>query len=140
MMVNFADFKENARIEKDGKYKFTIDKAELTCNSKGNPQVIFQLVSDEGTIRLYIQLQQNLLWKYNKLIGAALNLKKGQKFEYDPETIHNQLIGKQFIGEVKSREYEKENKIEQDGLFITQTVTKIAYDVAEFYPVDTDID
>lgn len=137
MVEKFSDYESKSYLQQEGKFTFTVDNAELTVSRAGNEMVVFDVSCDEGNMKLYMSLDVKARWKYNHFIAACLKLTKEARrnFELDYETIHNQLIGKKFEGIVESRQYDKEEKVNVDGLFETRVVTKTTYGINEFYPV-----
>lgn len=138
MIEKFSDY-EGGFIQEEGKFVFEVTNAELIENSKGNPMVVIECKSDAGTTKLYHNIDPKCRWSYNKLISACLNLSAEEKktFELDYETVHNQLIGKKFLGDVEASTYVKEvKKPNEDGTFETTEEEKVSYKVVSYAPVE----
>ena len=141
MIEKFSDYESVGFVSKVGQFDFEVKDAELKESKNGNVMVVLNCESAEaGKTTLYHSLEPKARWSYNNLIKACLNLNTPEKirnFELDYETIHNQLIGKHFIGDVEEQTYEKENKIPNaDGIFETTYETKKSYKVVRYYPVE----
>jgi hypothetical protein len=136
MVEKFSDFESVGFISEEGEFVFTVEEAELKDSKNGNPMVVLQVKSDAGKSTIYHTLQPNARWSYNNLIKACLKLDTKEKinaFECDYEIIHNQLIGKHFIGVVTADTYEKEvKKPLDDGTFETTTETKTSYKITTY--------
>ena len=136
MVEKFSDYEGNGYLDKEGEFVFEIMSAELKDSSKGNPMVMLECKSEAGSTTLYHSLNAKARWSYNKLIKCCLNLNTPEKisaFECDYELIHNQLIGKKFIGLVEKDYYTKEVKVPQDdGTFIDDVEEKVTYKIKEY--------
>lgn len=138
MIEKFNDFESAKYLDHEGDFIFTVKSAELK-EGKSGPMVVLSVSSDEGDTTLYHSLSPKARWSYNNLIAACLGLTKEQRktYELDYEVIHNQLIGKQFIGHVSEDSYEKQVKIPlDDGTFDERTETKITYKITNYQSVD----
>ena len=142
MIEKFSDY-ENGFIEEEGNFVFTVENAELKSSKAGTPMAVFTVKSDAGRSTIYKSIDPKARWSYNKFIQACLNLSPEQRktFELDYETIHNQLVGKSFIGHVVKDFYTKEVKVPTDeGNFKTEEVESISYKIDNYYPAkDVDI-
>lgn len=141
MIEKLSDYESAGFLSQEGQFDFEIKKAELKDSKNGNTMVVFECESAEaGKTTLYHSLAPNARWSYNNLIKACLNLDTPEKirnFELDYEIVHNQLIGKHFIGQVSKETYQKENKVPNaDGIFETTYETKESYKVTKYFPVE----
>ena len=90
---------------------------------------------------MYHTLDPKARWSYNNLIKACLHdqldtPEKVEAFELDYETIHNELVGKHFIGHVEIESYTKEVKVPlDDGTFDTTEETVDSYKIKSYKPV-----
>lgn len=136
MVEKFSDFEGNGYLEQEGEFVFEIKEAELKDSKAGTPMVVLTAKSDEGQTTLYHSLNPNARWSYNKLIKACLNLdtkEKIEKFECDYQLIHNDLIGKKFIGVVEAQAYDKVvKKPLDDGTFEESIESKTSYKVVDY--------
>jgi hypothetical protein len=136
MIEKFSDFESVGYLNKEGEFVFEVMEAELKDSSAGNTMAVFTVKSDEGQTTLYHTLSPKARWSYNNLIKACLNLDTREKinsFECDYELIHNQLIGKKFIGVVKAETYTKEvKKPLDDGTFEEAIEEKTSYKIKEY--------
>lgn len=136
MIEKFSDFEGMGYLDKEGEFVFEVTEAELKDSKAGTPMVVLTAKSDAGQTTLYHSLNPKARWSYNKLIKACLNLdtrEKIESFECDYELVHNQLIGKKFIGVVECQQYDKEvKKPLDDGTFETVTETKDSYKVVDY--------
>lgn len=136
MVEKFSDFESAGFLSKEGTFEFEITDAELKESQAGNPMVVLGCKSDEGMTTLYHSLSPKARWSYNNLIKACLKLdtkEKIQAFECDYELIHNELIGKKFMGIVECLTYEKPiKKPLDDGTFIDDVEIKESYKVTQY--------
>ena len=143
MIEKFSDY-ENGFIEQEGEFIFTVENAELKPSKAGTPMAVFSVKSDAGRSTIYKSLDPKARWSYNKFIQACLNLSPEERrtFELDYETIHNQLIGKSFIGKVVKDYYTKEVKVPTaEGTIETEEVESVSYKIDSYAPVeDVNID
>lgn len=138
MVEKFSDY-ETGFINQEGDFVFEVKEAELTDSKSGNPMVKFLVKADEGQSTLYFSLSDKARWKYNKFIQACLKLTPEERrtFELDYFLIHNQLIGKKFIGGVECGTYEKVTKKQtDDGLFEDVKEIKESYSIETFSEVE----
>lgn len=141
MIEKLSDYESAGWLQQAGQFEFEVKKAELKDSKNGTTMVVLECESSEaGKTTLYHSLTAAARWSYNNLIKACLNLTTPEKirnFELDYEIIHQQLIGKHFIGDVEEQTYEKENKVPNaDGVFETTYETKKSYKVVRYYPVE----
>lgn len=140
MIEKFADYEGTGFISAEGQYVFEVMEAELKDSKSGNPMVQFTVKAPEGQSTLYFSLQPKARWKYNSFIKACLKLdsiSKISNFELDYETIHNDLIGRKFIGNVKQDVYTKVTKKPlDDGTFEDVEEEKTSYKIEGFTWVD----
>ena len=98
--------------------------------------VVLTVKAPEGTTTIYKSLVPKARWSYNQLIKACLKLNTPEKinaFECDYQTIHNDLIGKQFVGTVEEDVYNKEVKTPlDDGTFQTEIVPTKSYKITKY--------
>lgn len=137
MIEKLSDYESAGFLAQEGQFDFEIKSAELKDGKKGT-MVVFECESEEaGKTTLYHSLNANARWSYNNLIKACFNLDTPQKirdFELDYETVHMQMIGKHFVGDVEAQTYEKENKIaNEDGVFETTYETKTSYKIVRYH-------
>ena len=136
MIEKFSDFEGMGYLDKEGEFVFEVTEAELKDSKAGTPMVVLTAKSDAGQTTLYHSLNPKARWSYNKLIKACLNLdtrEKIESFECDYELVHQQLIGRKFIGVVECQQYDKEvKKPLDDGTFETVTETKDSYKVVDY--------
>ena len=136
MIEKFSDFESVGFLAKEGEFVFEVTEAELKDSSKGTPMVVLGVKSDEGTTTLYHSLDPKARWSYNNLIKVCLGLNTKEKiasFELDYELIHNQLIGKKYIGVVKSESYVKTvKKPMDDGTFEDVEEERTSYKIKEY--------
>jgi hypothetical protein len=136
MIEKFSDFESVGYLSKEGEFVFEITEAELKDSSKGEPMVVLSAKSDEGQTTLYHSLNTKARWSYNNLIKACLKLDTREKinaFECDYQLIHQQLIGKKFVGVVKADTYIKvTKKPTDDGTFEDVEEERTSYKVAEY--------
>ena len=136
MVEKFSDFEGAGFLSKAGKFVFEVMNAELKDSKAGTPMVVLEVKSDEGQSTIYHSLNVKARWSYNNLIKACLNLdtkEKIQAFECDYELIHNELIGKKFVGVVECQMYDKEvKKPLDDGTFETTVEQKESYKIVSY--------
>lgn len=138
MIEKFSDYESVGFIATEGEFTFEVKKGELKDSSKGTPMVVLDVEAPEGKTSLYMSLNPKARWKYNNLIKACLaerlnTPEKRAAFELDYETIHNELIGKKFIGKVECESYDKVVKTPQDdGTFLEETVKADSYKIIDF--------
>ena len=136
MIEKFSDYEGQQYLNEEGEFVFEITNAEIKDSKKGEPMVVLEAKSDKGVTTLYHSLNPKARWSYNRLIKACLNLDTPEKvgsFECDYETIHNQLIGKKFIGIVEAQTYTKEvKKPLDDGTFEDSVEEKTSYKVVDY--------
>lgn len=136
MVEKFSDFEGMGFLSKEGEFIFEVIDAELKDSKAGTPMVVLTAKCDEGQTTLYHSLNPKARWSYNNLIKACLNLDTKEKieaFQCDYELIHNDLVGKKFVGVVKADIYVKETKVMQDdGTFADGTEEKTSYKVSEY--------
>lgn len=98
--------------------------------------VVLTVKAPEGTTTIYKSLVPKARWSYNNLIKACLHLNTIEKinnFQCDYMTIHNDLIGKKFIGTVVEDVYNKEVKTPlDDGTFQTEIVPTKSYKITTY--------
>ena len=136
MIEKFSDFESVGYLAEEGEFVFEVMDAELKDSSKGTPMAVFTVKSDKGQSTIYHSLNPKARWSYNNLIKACLNLNTKEKIEAfacDYELIHNDLVGKKFIGVVKCETYEKEvKKPLDDGTFEDAVEVKESYKIASY--------
>lgn len=136
MVEKFSNYEGTQFLAEEGTFEFTIENAELKESKKGDPMVVLECKCDAGKTSIYHSLNPKARWSYNNLIKCCLNLdtkEKIQNFECDYEQIHNELIGKKFLGTVEEDEYTKEIKIPlDDGTFDTGTEVKTSYKIVSY--------
>ena len=138
MVEKFSDYEGMQFINQEGTFEFEVTEGELKTSSTGNPMVVIGAKCPVGSTTMYFSLTPKARWKYNNFIKACLKLDTPEKiaaFELDYELIHQQLIGKKFLGEVVCETYEKEIKVpspDGDGTFINTTETKESYKIDSF--------
>lgn len=136
MIEKFSDFESVGFLDKEGEFVFTVKEGELKDSSKGTPMIVIQAESDAGKTTLYFSLDPKARWNYNNFIKACLKLDNKEKieaFSCDYEVIHNDLIGKQFIGTVEEDSYVKVvKKPLDDGTFEEAEETKVSYKVKKY--------
>ena len=136
MVEKFSDYESAGFLSEEGVFEFEVINGELKESKNGNPMVVLEVKSDAGQSTVYHSLNPKARWSYNNLIKACLKLDTREKinaFECDYQTIHNQLIGKKFMGVVTCEKYEKEVKVPlDDGTFDTTTETKDSYKITEY--------
>lgn len=136
MVEKFSDFESAGFLNKEGKFVFEVVSAELKMSNAGNEMVVLECKSDEGQTTLYHSLSTKARWSYNNLIKACLNLDTKEKieaFECDYQLIHNDLIGKKFMGTVECQTYEKTvKKPLDDGTFEEAVETKESFKVVQY--------
>lgn len=136
MKEKFSDYEGQQFLNKAGQFVFEVTEAELKESKKGIPMVVLSVKSDEGTTTLYHSLDPKARWSYNNLIKACLHLNTKEKinsFECDYQTVHNDLIGKKFLGNVEEQIYNKEVKTpNDDGTFNTEYVPSVSYKVVSY--------
>lgn len=135
MKEKFSDY-EGGFIQEEGEFEFTITDAELKQSKKGDDMVELTAKCVAGQTILRHSLLPKARWSYNNLIKACLHLNTREKieaFECDYQTIHQQLIGKSFVGVVEAQEYMKETKVAlDDGTFETVSTPSISYKVVQY--------
>lgn len=140
MIEKFSDYEGQGFLNKEGIFEFEVMEAEVKDSSKGTPMVVLTVKSSEGQSTLYHSLDPKARWSYNNLIKCCLNLNTKDKimtFELDYQTIHNQLIGKKFLGEVERQTYTKQiKKMNDDGTFSDAEETKESYKIVSYDFVD----
>lgn len=136
MVEKFSDYEGTQYLDREGQFVFEITDAELKESKSGTPMVVFTAKSEAGVTTLYHSLNPKARWSYNNLIKACLNLNTPEKranFELDYETIHNQLVGKKFLGTVECESYEKEIKVQkEDGTFDSYVEDRESYKVTSY--------
>lgn len=136
MIEKFSDYEGGQFLNKAGKFIFTVEDAEIKESSKGDPMVVLTVKAPEGTTTIYKSLVPKARWSYNQLIKACLKLNTPEKinaFECDYQTIHNDLIGRQFVGTVEEDVYNKEVKTPlDDGTFQTEIVPTKSYKITKY--------
>ena len=136
MVEKFSDYEGSGFINEEGTFEFEVMSGELKESQAGNPMVVLEVKSDKGSSTLYHALTPKARWSYNNLIKACLNLDTKEKinaFECDYEIIHNQLIGKKFLGTVECQTYTKVvKKPQDDGTFADVEETKESYKITSY--------
>lgn len=136
MVEKFSDFEGMGFLSEAGEFVFEVTDAELKDSKAGTPMVVLTAKCDKGQTTLYHSLNPKARWSYNNLIKACLNLDSKEKIESfacDYELIHNDLIGKKFVGVVECQQYQKEvKKPLDDGTFEATTEVKDSYKVVEY--------
>lgn len=136
MVEKFSDFEGMGFLSKAGEFVFEVTEAELKDSKAGTPMAVLTVKCDEGQSTIYHSLNPKARWSYNNLIKACLNLDSREKieaFSCDYELIHNELIGKKFVGVVECQEYDKEvKKPLDDGTFDTTIEKKESYKIVEY--------
>ena len=136
MVEKFSDYEGGQFLDRAGEFEFEITDAELKDSSVGNLMAVLTCKSEAGTTTLYHTLNPKARWSYNNLIKACLHLDTREKidaFECDYELVHQQLIGKKFIGLVECQSYQKEvKKPLDDGTFETAMETRESYKVTKY--------
>lgn len=136
MIEKFSDFESVGFLSKEGEFVFEVVSAEVKPAKSGEDMVVFEVKSDEGKSTLYHSLNPKARWSYNNLIKACLKLDtpdKIKKFECDYYLIHNDLIGKTFIGVVESDTYTKTvKKPLDDGTFEDVEETKETFKIKSY--------
>ena len=136
MVEKFSDFEGMGFLAEAGEFVFEVTDAELKDSKAGTPMVVITAKCEKGQTTLYHSLNPKARWSYNNLIKACLNLDTREKIEAfacDYELIHNDLIGKKFLGVVKEETYVKETKVMQDdGTFVEGSEEKTSYKVSEY--------
>ena len=139
MIEKFSDYEGAGFLSKEGEFVFEVMSGELKDSKAGNLMVVLEVKSDEGSSTLYHSLNPKARWSYNNLIKACLKLDTKAKidaFECDYETVHQQLIGKKFVGIVECESYQKEvKKPLDDGTFETGYETKESYKITSYAQV-----
>lgn len=138
MIEKFSDYEGAGFLAKEGEFVFEVMSAELKDSKAGNLMVVLEVKSDEGSSTLYHSLNPKARWSYNNLIKACLNLVTKEQidaFQCDYEVVHQQLIGKKFVGIVECESYQKEvKKPLDDGTFETAFETKDSYKIKSYSP------
>ena len=101
MIEKFSDFEGVGFLQEEGEFVFEIMDAELKDSKAGNTMAVFTAKSDKGQTTLYHSINPKARWSYNNLIKACLKLDSREKieaFSCDYELIHNDLVGKKFVG------------------------------------------
>lgn len=136
MIEKFSDYEGTGFIDKEGDFEFEVMSAELKESQAGNPMVVLEVKSSEGSSTLYHSLTPKARWSYNNLIKACLKLDTKEKinaFECDYETVHNQLIGKKFLGNVECQSYTKTvKKPQDDGTFADVEELRESYKIVSY--------
>lgn len=136
MIEKFSDFEGMGFLNEAGEFVFEVTEAELKDSKAGTPMVVLTAKCDKGQTTLYHSLNPKARWSYNNLIKACLNLDSREKiesFSCDYELIHNDLIGKKFVGVVECQQYQKEvKKPLDDGTFEDAIEVKDSYKVVEY--------
>ena len=136
MVEKFSDYESVGFINKEGTFEFEVMSAELKESRNGNPMVVLEVKSDAGQSTVYHSLNPKARWSYNNLIKACLNLdtkEKIESFECDYEIVHNELIGKKFLGVVTCEKYDKEIKVPlNDGTFETTVESRDSFKITEY--------
>lgn len=137
MIEKFSDFEGNNYLEQEGTFEFTVQNYELTDSAKGDFKVAkFDVKCEDGMMTIRHSLNPKARWSYNNLIKACLHMTKEQakSFELDYETIGQQLVGKNFVGDVEAQTYEKSIKIPlDDGTFEDGVETKTGYKIVAYH-------
>lgn len=140
MIEKFSDYEGTKFIDEEGTFEFTVETAELKESSKGDPMVVLSVKAPEGTMTLYKSLVPKARWSYNNLIKACLNLDTREKIEAftcDYMTIHNDLIGKKFLGTIEEDVYNKEVKTPlDDGTFQTEIVPTKTFKMVSYASIN----
>ena len=105
MLEKFSKYEQSQYVNQEGEFVFEITNAELTQSKNGSDMVKFDVESDAGKASLYIFLNQNARWNYNKFIKACVYPNRAPEM-LDYYTYHTQLIGKKFVGVVEMETYE----------------------------------
>lgn len=105
MLEKFSKYEQSQYVNQEGKFVFEITNAELTQSKNGSDMIKFDVESDAGKASLYIFLNQNARWNYNKFIKACVYPNRAPEM-LDYYTYHTQLIGKKFVGTVEMETYE----------------------------------
>ena len=136
MVEKFSDYESVGFLSEEGDFVFEVKSAELKESKGGNPMVVLECESDHGKTTIYHSLDPKARWSYNNLIKACLKLDTKEKinaFECDYQTIHNQLIGKKFLGTVEADTYVKDIKIPlDDGTFEDGKEEKTSYKIKSY--------
>ena len=136
MIEKFSDYEGTGFIDKEGTFEFEVMRGELKQSQAGNPMVVLDVKSSEGSSTLYHSLNPKARWSYNNLIKACLGLdtrEKIESFECDYETIHNKLIGKKFMGVVECQSYTKVvKKPQDDGTFADVEEVRDSYKIVSY--------
>ena len=136
MVEKFSDYEGGGYLAEEGEFVFEVTSAELKDSQKGTPMVVLEVKCEKGMTTLYHSLNPKARWSYNNLIKACLGLNTPEKiaaFECDYELIHNELIGKKFMGRVEKDYYTKDVKVPQDdGTFIDDVEEKVTYKIKEY--------
>lgn len=136
MIEKFSDFEGSTYLNKAGEFVFEVMEAELKDSKAGTQMVVLTVKCDEGQTTIYHSLNPKARWSYNSLIKACLKLdtaEKINKFELDYELIHNDLIGKKFVGVVEEEVYQKEvKKALDDGTFEDAVEEKTSYKIKSY--------
>ena len=139
MVEKFSDYESTMYLSEPGTYIFTVKNAELKDSKNGNLMVEVTCSCDDGELRSWFSLSPKARFKYNNFIAACLKLTREQRrcYELDYETIHNELIGKKFIGTVEEDTYEKPIKaMTEDGRFEERIEEKHVLRIARFDPFE----
>lgn len=136
MVEKFSDYESVGFLSEEGDFEFEIKNAELKDSKNGEPMVVFECESDHGKTTIYHSLNPKARWSYNNLIKACLKLDTKEKinnFELDYQTVHNQLLGKKFLGHVEAETYIKPVKIPlDDGTFEDSEEEKTSYKIKHY--------
>lgn len=136
MKEKFSDYEGAGFLSEEGEFVFEVKEAEVKDSSKGNLMVEIKVHSDHGDSTLWHSIMPKARWSYNNLIKACLRLDTKEKieaFECDYETIHNDLIGKKFIGVVTRDTYKKQIKtMQDDGTFVDGEEIKESFKITSY--------
>lgn len=137
MVEKFSDYESVGFLSQEGEFEFEVKSAELKDSAKGDPMVVLEVESKTaGKTKIYHSLVPKARWSYNNLIKACMRLDTPEKinnYELDYETIHNQLIGKTFVGVVAREMYTKEIKVlKDDGTFEAGQEEKESYKITQY--------
>lgn len=137
MVEKFSDYENKQYLNQEGEFIFTVKNAEIKQSKSGGDMVVFDVEAYEGKTTLYMPLSPKARWKYNNFIKACLKLDTREKidaFECDYFEIHNKLIGRNFVGVVKTDTYDKVVKTMNPitGICEDLTETKTTYKIDDF--------
>lgn len=142
MIEKFSDYESVGFLNREGSFDFVVKSAELKDSKNGDPMVVLEVESKvAGKTTIYHSLNPKARWSYNNLIKACMfddlnTPEKIEAFTCDYQTIHNNLIGKHFIGDVECEQYTREIKIPlDDGTFENGEETRDSYKIKQYHPV-----